>query len=445
MVKKLVLPVIFGSLFLWSCATYQPPPPNFYIGNLPGSIVAEMSLEERLLTEDAWNNLREGKAEKARKLFAELGIQSPGYHSGLGYVYYLLEQPDLAEEYFKASLERYPEMTISRIGLVQIYLDRGQEEDAFIELREIMKTEPEHPWAKPRHENIKLKKTEEAIFMGKSLLEQGNYEKGKSELLKALFYSPDSREAHLALAEIYKSENEIETALMHLKSVLDNDPDNTEILRDYGELLFLAEENKESLEVFEKLQESEPDNQSIRQRIETLKNRLGIFELPSQYNAIPSREAISKEELAALIAVKFKGILDKPSGKPPIIVDITTSWATQFILDMTSIGILDVYPNHTFQPKKTITRGEMAEVLFRLTNYLRKKGIRLIQQIPPEKIQIKDVSPDNFYHRPILLVISYDLMSLYPDRTFRPDLPVSGVTAIKFLDLIISLSDLDRS
>lgn len=442
MVKKLVLSVILCSLLLWSCATYQPPPPNFYIGNLPGSIVAEMSLEERLLTEEAWSNLREGKAEKARKLFAKMGIQSPGYHSGLGYVYYMLEQPSLAEEYFKASLENYPEMTISRIGLVQIYLERGQEEKAFIELREIKKTEPENPWAKPRYENIKIKKTEEAIFMGKTLIEQENYEKGKSELLKALFYSPDSKEAHLALAEIYKSENELQMALMHLKSVLDNDPDNIEILREYGELLFLAEDNKTSLEVFERLKESEPDNQSIRQRIETLKNRLGIFELPSQYHAIPSREAISKEELAALIAVKFKTILDKPSGKPPIIVDITTSWATQFILDMTSLGILDVYPNHTFQPKKIITRGELAEVLFRLINYLRKKGIRFIQQIPPEKILIDDVSPDNFYHRPILLVISYDLMSLYPDRTFRPGLPVSGIAAVKLLDLIINLSDL---
>lgn len=444
MVKKLIMIAVLCGLFLWSCATYQPPPPNLYIGSLPGSVVAEMSLEERLVTEEAWKELRKGDAEKARKLFSKLNSQSPGYHSGLGYVYYILEQPALAEDYFKVSLERYPEMTISRIGLVQIYMDRGQDEKAFIELREIMKTEPDNPWAKPRYEEIKNQKTEEAIFMGKALIDQENYERGKSELLKALFYSPDSNEAHLALADIYKKEDKLQMALIHLKSALSNDPENIDILREYGETLFQAEENKESLEIFERLQKIDPDNQSIRQRIETLKNRLGIFELPSQYNSIPSREAISKEELAALIAVKFKEILDKPAGKPPIIVDITTSWATQFIVDMTSIGILDVYPNHTFQPKKIITRGEMAEIIFRLIDYLRKKGIRFIQQIPPEKIQIKDVSSDNFYHRPILLVISYDLMSMYPDKTFRPDLPVSGQEAIKLLNIIINLSDLNR-
>ena len=104
MVKKLVLSAVVSGLFLWSCATYQPPPPNLYIGNLPGTIVAEMTLDERLLTEEAWNELRKGDAEKARKLFAKLGSQSPGYHSGLGYVYYILEQPALAEDYFKACL-----------------------------------------------------------------------------------------------------------------------------------------------------------------------------------------------------------------------------------------------------------------------------------------------------------------------------------------------------
>ena len=174
-------------------------------------------------------------------------------------------------------------------------------------------------------------------------------------------------------------------------------------------------------------------------RIERIKNRLGIFELPNRYNSIALSEAVSKEEIAALLAVKFKGIVDGISGKPPIIVDIATSWASRFILHMTFLGILDVYPNHTFQPKKILSRAEMAEILLRLISYLEKKGFNFIQQIPPEKIRISDASSHNYYYQPIVQILSYNIMELSPDRAFNPDFPVPGQEAIRLLDIILAL------
>ena len=183
----------------------------------------------------------------------------------------------------------------------------------------------------------------------------------------------------------------------------------------------------------------EPGNKKIEKRIKTLKNRLGIFELTSQYKAIPASEAISKEEIAALLAVKFKDFLEEPTSKPPIIIDISTSWASKYILKTTTLGILDVYSNHTFQPKKVVTRAEMAEILWRLINYLKGKGYKFIRQIPLEKIKISDVSPQNVYYSPILQIISYDIMSLSSEKTFNPDLPLSGQEAERLLNIILTL------
>ena len=116
-----------------------------------------------------------------------------------------------------------------------------------------------------------------------------------------------------------------------------------------------------------------PDNQETAERLQTIKNRLGIFELPSQYNSIISSTAVSRQEVAALLGVKFKDILEDPTGQPRIITDISTSWASTFILKMTSLEILEVYPNHTFQPRKTVSRAEMAQILYRLIQALKKK------------------------------------------------------------------------
>lgn len=432
--------VIFSYLILfWSCATYQPPPPSLYIGNLPQSFVTHLSLDERILTEEAWSNLKQGKGKKAEKIFSKLSTESPFYFVGLGYASFLLNNLPESEMFFKKAIKSYPEMSLVHAGLAQVYQQTGRDDLALVELREIIKIEPDNPWAKQAYETVQHKKTSEALNEAEAYLAQGNTANSKESYLKALYYSPRSTKAHLALADIYRKENDLKSALVHLKAADQNEPNNKKILKLYGEILFEADRYPRSLEIYEKLLDLEPENKETKNRVETIKNRLGIFELPSQYDAIPKSEAISKEETAALLGVKFKDFFEDSSTKPPIIIDIGTSWASKFILKTTTLGILDVYPNHTFQPKKIVTRAEMAETLYRLINYLKRKGIKFIQQIPPDKIQISDVSPQNYYYQPILQIVSYDLMTLSADQAFNPDLPISGQKSIRLLDIVLTL------
>jgi len=436
-VRRAYALVFLMILLLGACATYKPPAPSLYIDNLPQFILTELSLDERIVIEEAWRSLKQGKGSKARKALIRLDEQSPFYYVGMGYAYFMMNDITLSEDFFKAALRYSPDMTIVHLGLGQIYHKTGRDDLAFAEFQEIIKKDPDHIWAKAQYENIKRQKTQESLDAGKTFLDAGNIESSKGAFLRALYYSPKSMQAHLALADIFQQEDNLENALVHLDAASKNDPENIDILNRYGDILFLANENKRSLEIYEKLLEKEPENQEYQQRVEILKNRLGIFELPSQYNAIITSEAISKEEIAALLAVKFKDVLEETTKEPPIIIDIATSWADDFILQMTSLGLLDIYPNHTFRPKKIITRAEMAEILLRLINYLRDRGYRFLQQIPPESIQISDVSADNYYYQPIIQIVSYDIMSLSLDKTFKPDLPVSGQNSIKLLDIIM--------
>ncbi len=431
--------LFFFFILSWSCATYQPPPPSLYIGELPQYIVTDLSLDERILTEEAWNNLKQGKGKKAKKIISKLTTESPFYYVGLGYASFLLNNLPESEIFFRKALQNYPEMTLVHAGLAQLYQKTGRDDLAFSEFREILKSEPDNLWVKQAYEALKDKKTEEALNEAEVFLAQGNTGKSKESYLKALYYSPKSTQAHLVLADIYKKENNLKSALVHLKAAAQNEPKNKKILRIYGETLFEAEQFPRSLEIYEKLLDLEPDNKETMNRVEAIRNRLGIFELPSQYDAIPVSEAISKEEAAALLGIKFKDFLEDSSIQPPIIIDISTSWASKYILKTASLGLLDVYSNHTFQPKKIVTRAEMAEILFRLINHLKRRGIRFIQQIPPDKIQISDVSPQHMYYQPILQIVSYDLMGLSADRAFNPDLPISGQESIRLLDIILTL------
>lgn len=439
MVKK-AIPVYFVLVFLcWSCSTYSPPPPLLYVEQLPHSVIIEMSLEERILTEEAWTNLAQGDGDRAKKNFIKLGQESPLYYAGLGYALFLLNDIQKSEEFFKAALLTFPDLALIHVGLAQIYLKTGREDSAFMELRNIIRLDPEHPWAKSRYAALESKNITLALQEASAFVSAGETEKSKAAFLKVLFYSPSSVEAHFALAGIYQEENNPQSALVHLKAASTFDPENNEILKLYADVLFSIQDHKKSLEIYEKLILSEPDNPQIKARIEIIKSRLGIFELPSQYDNIPNSEAVTREDLAAVIGVKFKDILDDPAQQPPIIVDIATSWAAKFILQMTTLGLIDVYPNHEFQPKKTINRAELTEILVRLIKHLEEKGHNFIQQIPLDRIQITDVTPSNYYYQPILTIIAYDIMSLFPGKTFKPDTPMSGREIISLFDIILAL------
>jgi tetratricopeptide (TPR) repeat protein len=439
LLKKTIL-LIFLIALSWACMTMEPPPPpSLYIESPAPAMSAVLSLDDRIAVEDAWDNLKQGRVAKAEKILTKLGIANPFYYAGLGYAALLLENLPLAEQNFGQAVRDHQDMALAHLGLGQVYQKAGKEEQAYNEYQEVLKRDAENAWALKESEAIRTKMTEELLKEGKAYADLGNQEKGKESYLKALHYSPKSLEAHLALARIYREQTDYQNALFHLRTANANDPKNKSILRDYADTLYLAEQFPRSLDIYERLLELDAQNKQIKDRIDVLKNKLGIVELPSQYNNIGASEAVTKEDLAALIGVKLRDFLGETSPKPPVIVDITTSWAARFILKTTALEIMDVYSNHTFQPKKIMTRAEIAEILVRLVNILRKNGYKIVEQIPIDRIQILDVPQDHFSFRAIAQVLSCQLMTLAPDRTFKPELGLSGQEATKTLDILLGL------
>jgi Tfp pilus assembly protein PilF len=437
MVKKILLVAGLAAL-AWSCATFVPLPPSFYVEDLPQSLTTAMTLDQRIAAEEAWQDLRSGRNERAGKAFAKLGPGSPVSQLGRGFLALQAQDLQAAEQSFNEALGPDPGLVLAHMGLAQVALARGDDDQAYSQYREILKLEPDQGWAKPRFEALREKKTEEFTAEARRAIESGETEAGKTAYLKALFYSPESVEANLDLARIYRKEKNAQSAALHYRAASAGDPENRTILKEYAETLSEAEQYGRSLDIYEIIAEANPKDKTVRDRIAGLKDRLGIYELPSLYNDIQASGSISREELAALVGVKFKSVLDGGEA-PPILIDIATSWASRFILKATALGIMESYENHTFQPKKIINRAELAETLVRLVNFLKNKGYRFAPQMPPDRVQLSDVPPDNYFHAAIVQIVAYQIMDLGPQRTFRPDAVVEGREAIGALDVILGL------
>jgi len=478
------------SILLASCVTVAPPPPNLYIESLPQSLVTPLTLEERIQMSEAWESVKQGRTDRAEKAFLRLGPESPVYAVGLGYVSLLREDFTAAEEWLKLAITENLASLLAHLGLVQVYQKMEDDDKAFNELREVLKIDPLNSWAREGYESLKAQKTEEAVSSARQAAAKGDNETARESYLKALHYSPESVDIHLALAALYKSENKIPNTLVHLKAAAakgDNEtaresylkalhyspesvdihlalaalyksenkipntlvhlkaaaaaaPDNAEALQKYAAALAEAKQYDRSLDFYQRVLELDSGNEEARRQVEELKNKLGIAELPSRYNDIPVSSAITREDLAALLAVKLREVLTETAAQPPIIIDISASWASRYIVKVASLGLLMVHSNHAFQPKRTITRAELAETLFRTIQYLERKGHKFIHQIPPNRIQALDVTPDHFGYQPITQILSYQVMELYPDKTFRPGQPVPGPEASKTIDILLALT-----
>lgn len=433
---------IFIFLILGACAPSPYPlltPPPFPLESLPPALTVMMGLKERVVAEEAWRHVQRGDLRSAEKTLERLPPTFLSSNLIAGFINLMKQNNQEAINKFRLVLESLPNLSLARSGLAQAYLNLNDKPAAFASLREVLKEEPGNEWAKKNFQALKEELTSNLRQAAQEALKAGQLAAAREALLEALHYSPEAIDVHLSLVKIYRGQNDLESALAHLQAAVDLAPRNREILLSYAETLLEAKQYSLSLDTLEHLLELNPGDKEIQTKLAELRDKLGIVDIPSQYEAIPRLEAVSREDLASLIAVKFKKFMPPLSDSPPIIVDIATSWASRFIIQTAAAGFLDVYSDHTFKPRNIINRAEMAETLARMLNFFRQQGRKIKPLIPPEKIVLLDVSPEHAYYSSIIEVIAHQLMELMSDKRFNPEGPVSGREAIKILDLMLAL------
>jgi Tfp pilus assembly protein PilF len=439
MVKRIAV-VGLALLGAWSCVTLPTTPPAFFVEDLPEEATTRLRLDDRIAAEDAWDALKAGRPELAKKYLMKLGTASPIREAGLAYVDLLGADVAAAEARFKSSIAATPGMVPSLVGLAQIYESRRERDKAFDAYREILKIDPANRWAAPRFGALRAELVKDSTAAARTALAAGNRETAKREFHNVLTYAPDSADAHLELARIFRQERNTAEALVHFKAAVETGTPDKAVLREYAEFLAESGELGQSLDVLEKLAAASPKDASVGKRVEELKAKLGVYEIPSQYDGITALEAVTREDLAALMGVKFGEYLKAPAARTEILVDISASWAQQYIVTVASLEIIRASVNHTFQPRRIINRAELADAAVRLIGVLQERGARFVPLVETRRIQIVDVAADNIYFPSITKALAFQVMTLTPERKFEPERTVSGEEAMRVLDIIQGLA-----
>jgi hypothetical protein len=442
-VKKILVAALLCSAAC-SCVTFAPAPPAFHLEELPSSVATRLTLDQRIAADDVWADLKVGRPDRAQRTLFKLGQGHPIYAVGMGFVNLSLSDLAAAEANFKESLASFPDMTPAHAGLAQLYEKKGESELAFAEYREVLKADPENRWAKPRFEALRDRLVKGLNDAASSARAAGNKDEARQALLKVLSYDPESPEANYLLGLDDLERNDAAAAVRHFAVFIDKGTAPADrrrtALRALAELSYKNQEFGRSLDYYERLAELDAKDKDVAARVEELKAKLGVYELPSQYALIPAQEAITREDLAALVVVKFKDFLNVPERPTEILVDIATSWAQKFIIKVASLAVMHGYENHTFQPKRVINRAELAETMASLMDFLKGRGVKFVPLLDARKIVIADVPLDSYYYPAILRVVSCQVMDLTPQRAFEPERVVAGREAVRVLDVMLGLA-----
>jgi tetratricopeptide (TPR) repeat protein len=151
-----------------------------------------------------------------------------------------------------------------------------------------------------------------------------------------------------------------------------------------------------------------------------------------RFREIRAADAITREQLAGLLARYFPQITEFRQT-PQIMTDLPNSWAGPAIETVVGVGLLDPTVNHTFQPARTVSRGEFAQVLARLARML---GVSQAEGPP---ISAPDLVPGSALYRELQLVLGYGLLSLDNLGNFNVSGPVGGEEAVNTAEKLLRL------
>jgi tetratricopeptide (TPR) repeat protein len=431
--RLLALTLAGGVLLLGACAPKVVPPlpeGEDYVYPTPMP-EASVSPKERNALEKAWRKVLAGDWEGALRDYRKILGRRPGLVSaetGLAFAHLRGGQAQSAAAQFVAALEHAPDYVPALVGAGSTALRRGDVDAAFALLQRALEVAPDDPLVRKRTAALKLRVTERHLAGARQAVGAGDDSTAAREYRAALEVAPELAEMRLALAELEVAQGDTAAAVATLRE----DPSgDREVRLRLGEVLLGQGEYEEARVVYREMLARDPTDTEARRGARTAQEILDFQAQPEEYRQIASSSRATRADLAALLEVMVTPLQSLPLSEPRVAVDISGSWARESIATVVGLGLMEVYPNHTFQPRATVRRGDLARASSRVLVRLGWRG-----GVGPAPT---DMRPSHLDHDAVRRVVGAGLMELGPGGAFEPWRPVSGREAQEVVEALSRL------
>jgi tetratricopeptide (TPR) repeat protein len=391
-----------------------------------------------------WRFLQAGDLGNAEREFRDVLKRSPGFYPadvGLGDVRLAQRNSRDALAQFDRALRRAPAYVPALAGRGEALLGLDRVDEALESLEAAVAADPTLAAVQRRIEVLRFRHVQAHVTDATRASDAGRLDEARQSYLEAIAASPQTAFLYRDLADVERRLGRVDDALQHLEKSVALDPTDAGAFLQMGEALEAQGRVDAALAAYGKVLSLGPDD-ALRERAERARDRIEAARLPADFRAIAGHAQITRGDLAAVIGIRLgKWLQEGPRLDATVITDARSHWASQWIMAVARAGIMEVYPNHTFQPNGLVRRADLAGAASRVLSALAVGWPRLAQRWQTARPAIADLPPGHLSYPAAVMVVAAGVMPLLDGNAFRPSRVVAGKEAVEVVDRLRALSE----
>ena len=431
--------VVMG--FAGACATRVPPPmpttlahPEFVYPKLPQALVASPGASR---VDVGWRYLQVDDLKNADLEFGvalKLGPRMYPARAGQGYVALAMRDYDRAVSAFDAALDADSAYVPALVGKGQALLAADRTALALAAFEKALAVDPSLTDVSRRVDVLRFRSLQDVIDAARAAATEGRIDDARRAYDRALANSPESAFLHRELGQLERRAGNPDRALDHLRRAADLDPADATALVETGELLEARGEAAGAEEAYRKANAIDP-SLNLAGRIAASAARASESRLPAEFRAALTAAQITRGDLAALVGVRLDGLVRRAPARQVVMTDTQQHWAATWITETASAGIIEPFENHTFQPRATVRRGDLATVVSRLVGLIAPSDPTVRERLT-RRPTIADVPPRHLQYDAVVAAVATGVMPLVEGDKFQVGRQVSGEEAVEAIDRV---------
>jgi tetratricopeptide (TPR) repeat protein len=369
---------------------------------------------------EGWNALQSGDLKGADAVLGQLVRQQAGFYPaavGLGYVALAQGRPKDALARFDAVVAVAARYGPALAGRGEALLAAGQRDAA-------LAADASLGDLRRRIDALTLNRFQDRVAAARKAADAGRLDEARDGYAAAIAWSPDTAFLYRDLGAVELRRKNLPGAEQAFQKAVALDPTDPRALSGLATVLDERGNPDGAISALERAYALEPSD-AIRQRIERLRERGQASGLPPEYAAIPGLPQATRGDLAALVGIRLRNVLAAAKSRPSVVAtDVRGHWASRWIMDVIRAGVMDVLPNHTFQPKAVVRRAELAQTCSRLLVIAGASPSRADRA----RVSMADVGAGHLSYDDIAAVVAAGVLAL-DEGNFRPSRVVTGQEA----------------
>jgi tetratricopeptide (TPR) repeat protein len=433
-------------LLVAGCAPRTPPPlpttlrhPEFVYPAVPDALKGSPGVER---VDAGWRFLQHGDLRSAEREFGAAAKQSPSLypaHAGAGYAALAGRAYDRALASFTAALVHSPAYVPALVGRGQALLGLERDEEALAAFEAALEADGSLADVRRRVDVLRFRSAQEVVEQARAAAKAGRLDEARAGYTRAIQASPDSAFLHRELGMVERRRGDSQAALAALRHAVELDRSDAASLVQIGEILEQRFDFVGAESLYREAAELEP-SEALTKRIEAAAEKARLAKLPPDFHTIPESPQITRGDLAALIGIHLESLLQRAQERQVVVTDARRHWAAPWIAQVARAGVLEPFPNHTFQPGARLRRGDLAAAVSRLVLLAAGDQADRRDAWTTARPKIADMSPGHLSYPAVSVAVASGVMPLDADARFGVTRPVTGAEAIDVIERVAALA-----